>query len=159
MLSPLTVPEVRRLLAGGTRSERQRQLAWSRWRRQHQATAQRCHTTRRARTQPEDADTAAVMLRIPGTGYLTAETWTQIEALLPPQQPTRGRPANDHRRTLEGMLWVMHTGLGWREVPVYFGSWQTIHGRYQRWIKAGLWQQIVIMLNDPLADTHASFSG
>ena len=93
------------------------------------------------------------MLRVSGTGYLTAEKWAQIQPLLPPQQQARGRPANDHHRTLAGMLWVMHSGLAWREVPVQFGPWQTIHGRYQRWIKAGLWQRIVVILHDPPADT------
>ena len=158
MLIPLPVPEVRRLLTGGAPSERQRQLAWSRWRRQHQATAQRCHTQRRTQTQPEAAVAMPVILDVPGTGYLTPETWAQIEPILPPQRPVRRRPANDHRRTLEGMVWVMHSGLAWREVPAHFGPWQTIHGRYQRWMKAGLWQQIVVILHNSSTDTLTSYS-
>ncbi len=98
------------------------------------------------------------MLHVPGTGYLTAKTWSQIEPTLSPQQPARGRPANDHRRMIEGMLWVMHSGLAWREVPAHFGPWQTIHGRYQRWMKAGFWQQIVVMLHDSPTDTLACHS-
>lgn len=50
-LLPLTVPEVRRLLwalgAAVTRAQAQMILAWSRWRRQHQAGARRCHFRRR----------------------------------------------------------------------------------------------------------------
>lgn len=55
-LVPLTVPEVRHLLAAMgltvTRSarpldERERVLAWSAWRRRHQAVAMRCHYRRR----------------------------------------------------------------------------------------------------------------
>src|SRR5438093_1403844 len=45
-LLPLTVPEVRRLLraiACATEAERDQRLAWSYWRRRHQARAKRCH--------------------------------------------------------------------------------------------------------------------
>jgi hypothetical protein len=49
-LVPLTVPEVRRLLvafAWTTPTEPSLVLAWSRWRRRHQARAQRAHYHRR----------------------------------------------------------------------------------------------------------------
>ena len=49
-LIPLTVPEVRRLLIALTEpTERfSIRLAWSAFRRHHQAIAKRCHTTRRS---------------------------------------------------------------------------------------------------------------
>ena len=49
-LLPLTVPEVRRLLRGvmGRSAPPEEQLlAWSWWRRRHQARAKRCHYRRR----------------------------------------------------------------------------------------------------------------
>ena len=49
-LLPLTVPEVRRLLRllmGPAAPEPRRSLAWSVWRRRHQARAKRCHYRRR----------------------------------------------------------------------------------------------------------------
>jgi hypothetical protein len=51
-LVPLTVPEIRRLLAALglavalVPGEAERVLAWSSWRRRHQAVARRCHYTR-----------------------------------------------------------------------------------------------------------------
>jgi transposase len=71
----------------------------------------------------------------------------QLAPVLPPQKPATGRPAHDHRRILEGMLWVMRTGSAWRFLPEQFGPWQTIHSRYQRWGKAGLWEQIAALLH------------
>ena len=50
------------------------------------------------------------------------------------------------------MLWVMRTGAAWRDLPARFGPWETVHGRYQRWRKAGLWQQILDALQ-PEAET------
>jgi len=51
-LIPLTRHEIRRLLTGLSRqlAAPAMQLHWSRWRRQHQATARRCHYRRRAQT-------------------------------------------------------------------------------------------------------------
>ena len=151
---PLTVPEVRRLLQPGTTEALHRRLAWSQWRRRHQATAQRCHATRRARQQPEEPlQCAPVVLCVLGTAPLTEQRWAQILPILPPQKPTRGRPANDHRRTLEGMLWVMHTGAAWREVPAQFGPWHTLHSRYQRWCAMGIWAKIVERLHATTIET------
>ena len=48
---PLTVPEVRRLLwklVWQAPLQAERVLAWSRWRRRHQARAKRAHIKRRA---------------------------------------------------------------------------------------------------------------
>jgi len=49
-LLPLTVPEIRRLLVGllwPAPGDPARVLAWSYWRRRHQARARRCHYQRR----------------------------------------------------------------------------------------------------------------
>jgi transposase len=36
----------------------------------------------------------------------------------------RGRPWEDHRRTLNGILWRLHTGAPWRDIPQRYGPWQ-----------------------------------
>ena len=41
------------------------------------------------------------------------------------------------------MLWVARTGAAWRDLPEQFGSWETVHSRYQRWRTAGIWPQIL----------------
>ena len=43
-------------------------------------------------------------------GDLTNEQWEQLTLLLPRQKPARGRPAADHRRVLNGILWDLRTG-------------------------------------------------
>lgn len=37
---------------------------------------------------------------------LTDAQWEQIAPLRPPQKPRTGRPAEDHRQVLNGMLWI-----------------------------------------------------
>jgi transposase len=100
-----------------------------------------------------------VILSVPGTAHLTAQRWAQIVPVLPPQKPARGRPVNDHRRTVEGMLWVMHTGAAWREVPAHFGPWHTLHSRYQRWCSAGIWTHIIDRLHATTIETLVCNSG
>jgi transposase len=75
-------------------------------------------------------------------GDLTDEEWEQLQPLLPPQKPKTGRPAHDHRRILNGILWVMRTGATWRDVPERYGPWPTIASRFYRWRKAGIWERL-----------------
>jgi hypothetical protein len=118
-------------------------LGWSIWRRRHQAVARRCHIARRAREQPVAASPAPPPLHLATSPALTDERWARVSPLLPPQRPPVGRPPRDHRTLLAGMLWVARTGAAWRDLPPSFGPWQTVHGRYQRWRQAGLWQRIL----------------
>jgi hypothetical protein len=118
-------------------------LAWSAFRRKHQAIARRCHAARRAQRQPI-ATTNPTLQVLPRSGLeLTEERWACIAPLLAPQTPRTGRPPHDHRTLLAGMLWVVRTGASWREVPPEFGPWETVHSRYQAWRRAGIWQQIL----------------
>ena len=143
------MPEVRRLLL--TLSEPPERvgfrLAWSRFRRQHQAIARRCHTARRARQQPTPHGTLTVQVLCPAVPELTEARWARIAPLLPPQKPQRGRPAHDHRTMVSGMLWVVRTGASWRALPTDFGPWETVYSRYHRWRNAGIWQQILDALS------------
>ena len=81
------------------------------------------------------------------TPQFTDEMWLSVEPLLP-SSGRRGRPWNDHRRTVEGICWHLRTGCPWRKVPSEFGPWQTLWRRYDRWAKDGTWDKI-IDLNPP----------
>jgi hypothetical protein len=126
-------------------------LAWSRWRRRHQAVAKRCHVARRAKRPGAlpRAQPAVTPPRPPGSPDLTEDQWQRLRPLLPPQRPPRGRPNHDHRRMVAAMLWVERTGGSWRAVPGHFGPWQSIYSRYRRWRKAGLWARILQILDQP----------
>jgi hypothetical protein len=143
------VPEVRRLLlALNEPPERFRfRLAWSAFRRQHQAIARRCHAARRAQRQPIPGGVPTMQVLADTRLELTEERWGRIAPLLAPQTPRTGRPPKDHRLILAGMLWVIRTGASWREIPPQYGAWETVHSRYQAWRRAGIWQQILNTLD------------
>ena len=59
-----------------------------------------------------------------------------------PSGRRRGRPWNDHRRTLEGIIWRYRTGSPWRDLPEEFGAWQSVAERHLRWSVDGTYAQI-----------------
>jgi transposase len=73
---------------------------------------------------------------------LTNTQWKRLQPLLAPQKPHTGRPALDHRRILNGIVWMLRTGAPWRDVPKRSGCWSTVARRCYRWQKAGLWQRL-----------------
>ncbi|WP_390883571.1 IS5 family transposase [Kovacikia minuta] len=74
---------------------------------------------------------------------LTERQWPQLQSILPSQKPEVERPNEDHRRIINGILWVNRTGATWRDVPERYGPWSTVASRFYRWRKAGIWHQIL----------------
>ncbi|AQZ49332.1 hypothetical protein B5S25_22650 (plasmid) [Paenibacillus larvae subsp. pulvifaciens] len=40
-----------------------------------------------------------------------------------------GRPAKVNRQMLNAMLWVIGSGAPWRDLPEYYGPWQSVYTR------------------------------
>ena len=73
------------------------------------------------------------MILPPGRrGDLTNQQWERLKPLLPAQKPKVGRPSNDHRTILNGILWILRTGAPWRDLPERYGTWETVSGRFYR---------------------------
>ena len=77
---------------------------------------------------------------------LTDRQWRRLEPLLPPQRPRTGRPNDDHRRIVNGILWVLRTGAPWRDLPERYGPVGTVSSRFYRWQEAGLWDRVLAAL-------------
>jgi hypothetical protein len=129
-------------------------LGWSTWRRAHQALAARYREASRAAKRALGADPALEDRPGPSTTMLCAEgapltdqEWQMVEPLLP-HKPPAGRPYNDHRTVLDGIMWVARTGSSWREMPEEFGKWERAYRRYELWLRQGLWQRILEALEE-----------
>ena len=79
-------------------------------------------------------------------GDLTNEQWARLEPLLPPQKPKTGRPNAEHRRMLNGMLWILRTGAAWRDLPERYGPWRSVASRFYRWREGGVWDRALSAL-------------
>ena len=151
------MPEVRRLLLaladhGARRAHR---LRWSRWRRAHQARANRCHAVRRVRERALRPMPPASQSVPPALVELTAAEWARLAPLLPPQRPPTGRPRNDHRAVLGGILWVVRNGASWRDLPRRFGTWERAYKRYRLWSDTGLWERLLNTLRSTTDEAPA----
>jgi len=72
--------------------------------------------------------------------------WGRLQPLLPPEKPWTGRPNEDHRRILNGILWVHRTGAPWRDLPQHYGPVGTVSSQFYRWRAAGVWDQVLLAL-------------
>jgi len=72
-------------------------------------------------------------------GEVSNEEWAVLEPLLRfRQRPDgRGRPPQDTRAVLNGVLWILRTGAQWRELPKKYPAYQTCHRRFQQWVRSG----------------------
>lgn len=154
-MSPLTVPEVRRLLLARREPPSQRRLRqwWSAFRRRHQATARRCHTERRHRDQPPLLRGTGSLQLSSGTCELDDALWEQVAALLPATRRRGDAQPLSYRTMLDGILWVARTGASWHDLPVGFGPWHTVHATYYRWTQHGQWPAILALLQTATTST------
>lgn len=89
---------------------------------------------------------------------MTNRRWKRLEQVLPPQKPTTGRPAADHRRVLAAILWVLRTGAPGRALPERSGPWQTTATRFSRWVQDDTWERILAALQRQ-ADAEGDVTG
>ena len=59
-----------------------------------------------------------------------------------------GRPAQDNRRFLNAVFWILRTGAPWRDLPPDYGDWKNTHRRYSRWRDNGAWQKLLEAVTD-----------
>ena len=73
---------------------------------------------------------------------LTDAQWARIAPLLPGREGTKGGRGQDNRRFVEAVLWLLRNGCRWRALPAAWGNWHTTYTRFQRWVRAGVWEKV-----------------
>jgi transposase len=94
--------------------------------------------------------------------FLSDALWGQLDPLIPkPRRKNRhvrfaGRKPSETRRVVQGILFVLHTGIPWRRLPATtdFPSGHTCRRRLRRWQKAGVWQRLFEVLLAELQKAH-----
>ena len=76
-------------------------------------------------------------------GDLGDEEWAVIAGLLPPERGRWARPAQDNRRFLNGMLYVLRVGCPWRDMHERYGKWNSVYVRFRRWAEQGVWDALL----------------
>ena len=72
--------------------------------------------------------------------------WDAIEPLLPEHVPSPkgGRPPVPDRACLEGIIFVLKTGMPWQMLPTRlgYGSGSTCWRRFRDWTRLGVWPEL-----------------
>lgn len=79
---------------------------------------------------------------------LHEQQWRKIESILPGKASDRGVTAQDNRTFVNGVLWILRSGAFWRDLPERYGNWKSVHKRFTRWAKTGVWEKIFTVLTD-----------
>ena len=77
---------------------------------------------------------------------LTDAQWRLIADLLPGKSDDPGRTAADNRLFVDAVLWVLRSGAHWHDLPPRYGKWKSVHTRFARWAKNGVWERIFEVL-------------
>ncbi len=77
---------------------------------------------------------------------LTDDQYLKICNFLPGRKETRGVTAKDNRLFVNAVLWILRSGARWCDLPPRYGNWKSVHKRFCRWAKSGIWEQIFKML-------------
>jgi transposase len=85
---------------------------------------------------------------------ISAALFKKIEPVLPVFVPSAkgGRPRVSDEMALNGILFVLRTGIPWEELPqeLGFGSGMTCWRRLRDWQAAGVWHRLHLLLLDEL---------
>lgn len=85
---------------------------------------------------------------------LDDKQWETLEALLLSLKDPRGRKPDDLRRTVNGVCYLLRTGIPWRDLPERYGHWKSVYSQFRRWNKSQIWQQIhAIFMRDADLET------
>lgn len=68
--------------------------------------------------------------------------WLRIAPLLPGKVGDPGRTGADNRLFVNGVLWVLRSGAFWQHLPERYGKWKSVHARFTRWARAGVWEKV-----------------
>lgn len=71
------------------------------------------------------------------------DEWAFVAPYLTLMTPDAPQRTHDLRDVFDGLRWMVRAGAGWRLLPHDFPPWAAVYQQTQRWIRAGVFDQIV----------------
>lgn len=69
--------------------------------------------------------------------------WNKIKKLIPEKEKKIGRPEFDNKKAFEGIIFVLKTGIQWHYLPEKYGRPTTVHGKFMRWCRIGIFEKMI----------------
>ncbi len=61
-----------------------------------------------------------------------------------------GGVAQDNRRFINAVFWIIRTRAPWRDLPPDYGNWGNVHRRFICWRNKGVWELLLEkVVDDP----------
>ena len=79
---------------------------------------------------------------------ISDNVWALLEPHLPGREGVWGGRAQDNRRFINAVFWILRTGAPWRDLPPDYGGWSNTHRRFIRWRDKGIWEALLEKLID-----------
>jgi transposase len=79
---------------------------------------------------------------------ISDQIWKLLKPHLPGQSGGWGRLAQDNRRFINAVFWILRTGAPWRDLPSDYGHWKNVHRHFCRWRDKGTWKGLLGKLVD-----------
>jgi len=79
---------------------------------------------------------------------ISDDSWELISPHLPGQAGQWGGVAEDNRKFVNAVFWILRTGAPWRDLPPSYGNWNSVAKRFRRWASEGVWEQVLEALID-----------
>jgi len=79
---------------------------------------------------------------------ISDEAWALIEPHIIGKRGQWGGIAEDNRKFVNAVFWILRTGAPWRDLPPDYGNWNSVAKRFRRWVKLELWGEILDKLID-----------
>jgi len=84
---------------------------------------------------------------------ITDEFWNEVKSLIPEKErdpnkvykraPGGGRHPLEPRKVLQGIFYVLRTGIQWKALPKeQFGAASSVHRYFMAWAQAGVFQKM-----------------
>jgi len=81
---------------------------------------------------------------------ISDKVWKVLALHLPGQAGQWGGIAEDNRRFINAVFWILRTGAPWRDLPPDYGDWKNTHRRFCRWRDKNIWEKLLeVIIDDP----------
>lgn len=97
------------------------------------------------------------------------KNWKNIYEFLCTKKGLHTSAEDTIRRFIEAIWYMVRSGIQWRLLPSKYGSWRSVHKRFKRWQKAGIWKEIMdnfvdadmewVMMDSTIVRAHSSCTG
>ena len=84
----------------------------------------------------------------PYPSSFTEEEWALIKGMLRCRSKLGRPPRYTQRSVLEGILYIVRGGCGWRMLPHDLPPWRLCYYYFMTWRREGLWQRMHDQLRD-----------